>query len=175
MPPAAGQRDRFVWYSLHEHVRAGLDLLGWFDDPVANDLDRQAVHMPFGGYTEGVTIPVNSIVLMPGDTGYSGLEIGSNSQRGDRVYLVDIYAEDHATGVHLRGDISALLRGQLPDLGYDNNVLEVIDPDQATPSVFAVLDIENVREDRAYGGNDPWEQYWYSIMLVIEDDVWTDG
>lgn len=174
MPPAAGKRDRMVWYSLHRHVYDGMELLGWFDDPVALELDRQAVHMPFGGYAEGVTIPVNSIVLMPDDTSYTDLECGSNSQRGDRGFLIDIYAEDHATGIHLRGDISALLRGHYSSIGYDQNKLEVVDEDQATPSVFATLDIEGVREDRGRG-NDPWEQFWYSITLGIEDDVWTDG
>ena len=168
----AGKRDRMVWASLYQMVKDCLELLGWFDDPTANSLDRKPVAMPWEGWPDGEKIPVNAIVVMPEDTDFDALEIGSNAEERRRIFIIDIYAESHAIGVHLRGDISAILRGQLAAVARDRNVLDVYDYDMATPAVVATMDIENVREDRAQGGQEPWERYWYSIMFVVLDEGW---
>lgn len=168
----AGKRDRMVWYAMHTMIESGLDQLGWLDDPVTNGLDRLEVQIPWGGFPDGEPVPVNAVVVMPEDTDYSELETGSNAERRDRVFVIDVYAEDHAVGVHLRGDISAMLRGHHPSIGRDRNILEVEDLDLATPVVVATMDIVNVRDDRARGGTDPWERYWYSIVCVVEDEGW---
>lgn len=167
----AGKRDRMVWYNLHRMIADGLELLGWLDDPVANNLKHQQVYIPWGEPDDSDPVPVNTVRIMPEDNDFEDMETGSHAQMSQRVFVVDIYAENHAIGMHLRGDISAMLRGHLASVGRDRPVLEVYDYDLATPAVVAVLDIENVREDRARG-NDPWERYWYSIMLVLEDEVW---
>lgn len=168
----AGKRDRMVWYNLHVMIEEGLGLLGWLDDPVSLGLDRQPVHMPFGGHPDVDKIPLNTVVVMPQDIDYAALETGSNAEMRERVFVVDIHAEDHAVGIHLRGDISAMLRGHYPTIGRDQAKLDVYDFDHATPPIVATMDIENVRDDRAVGGREPWERYWYSILFVVEDEGW---
>lgn len=167
-----GLRDRAVWASLYWMVYDGLEQLGWLDDPVANDIPRQPVYVPWGGFPDGEPITVNAVSVMPEDNTYSPLETGSNAEFKNRFYVIDVYAEDHAVGIALRGDISAMLRGQHPTIGRDQNKLDVYDYDMATPAIFATMDIENVRDDRAIGGSEPWERYWYSILLTIEDEDW---
>lgn len=168
----AGKRDRMVWASMHSTIHSSLELLGWFDDPTVNGLDRQPVAMPWEGWPDGEKIPVNAIVVMPEDADFNALEIGSQAEERRRFFLIDIYAESHAVGVHLRGDISAILRGQMSSIGRDRNIVEVTDQDMATPAVVATMDIENVREDRSNGGREPWERYWYSIMCTVIDEGW---
>lgn len=172
MPLEGGKRDRMIWYANWLLIRDNLGALGWLDDPVANSLPRQPVEIPWGGFPDGEAITPNGIAVMPFDTDYVGLEIGSTLSRGDQIFVCDIYAEDHSVGVALRGDISAILRGAYPSIGRDRNVVEVYDVDLATPALVATLDIEDVRLDRANEGRQPWERYWYSIMWTVEDEDW---
>lgn len=167
-----GKRDRMIWYAVWDLIREHLDMLGWLQDPVTNNLPRQPVEIPFGGFPDGEAITPNGIAVMPFDTTFVGLEVGSTLSRGDQIFVVDIFAEDHATGVALRGDISAILRGEYPSIGRTRNVVEVYDQDLATPALIATLDIEDVRNDKAPGGAEAWERYWYSILFVVEDEDW---
>ena len=167
-----GLRDRMVWTSMFNMVVESLDLLGWLDDPVAAALDHAQVQVRMTPWPEGQPIPPNTVVIMPEDIDYLGLETGSNAEIRNRVFLIDIYAEDHIVGRHLSGDISAILRGRMPSIGRDRAVLDVYDYTQATPPVVAVCDIENVRDERAHSTTHPWEQCWYSVMCVIEDEGW---
>lgn len=167
---AGGKRDRMIWLSLYRMVYDALEELGWFNDPVANDLDRQRVNMPWGGFSDHEPVPVNAIVVMPEDISRSPMETGSSAMFKNRFYTWEIYAEDHAVGSHLRGDIAAILTGEHPEIGRVANTLEVYDWDMATPGLVAVMDIEDVRDDRAKGGQEPWERYWYSILHRVEDD-----
>lgn len=169
-----GKRDRMVWMSVWTMLRDGLDQLGWLTDPVAAGYPRQPVTIPWGGIPDGEPIRPNAISVMPEDIDYVNMETGSDLQSGNRFFVVDIYAEDHAVGVNLRGDLSAMLRGNYPSIGRDRSVVEVYDYDMATPGLIAVMDIVNVSDDRAQSAKQPWERFWYSILFTVEDENWLD-
>lgn len=174
MPLEGGKRERMIWMSVWSMISDNLDALGWLTDPVAAGYDRAPVTIPWGGFPDGEPITPNGIAVMPEDVTYTGLETGSTASQRNRVFYADIFAEDHAVGINLRGDISSILRGEYPSIGRDRNIVEIYDFDLATPAVVAVMDIENVSDDRSKGGTEPWERYWYSVLFTVEDEGWDD-
>lgn len=169
-----GKRDRMVAASFFQWLKEGADQLGWLEDPAISGADHSQVYIVEGPIADNETIPPNTVVVTIEDIDYEDVETGSNSQRATRMGLVDIYAEDDIVGQHLRGDLSAMCRGHMASIGYDDPGFEIFDYDQATPSAVGAAEIASVRDERARGGTQEWERHWFSIMAVIEDEAWVD-
>lgn len=168
-----GKRDRMVAESLKLFVEDGMALLGWFTTNPHHPTPEVLSHpMPDSREITGIKVYVSTE-----DIDYEDMETGSNLQRGSRAFIIDVFVDDKirfadAVALHLRGDISAMLRGQFPSIGYDQAKLPLWNLQLATPVVVARMDIVDVRDDRSRGLIQEWEREWLTVAFVLEDEPW---
>jgi len=162
-----GLRQRLIKDSLFNLVRDGLTDLGWFEaSPARRDVKMVAKLIPL---TEEIS--PTTIAMAPLDQSERELELGSSAAEIEWEIYFDIFAENEAIGVHLAGDVKAILGGRYPDIGRTSPVLPVYDYRQATPSVIFTCDLQDISVDRALLESPrPWQQYWWQIRVVVVDE-----
>lgn len=177
-----GLRARLIIDSLRVEIIDGLSELGWFD-PNRGHRPVDYTGQP-NEWDEAVAI--NSFAITAEDTDSYDFAFGGEYGDTTTVY-VDIYAESDIVGRHLAYDIRDLVTGRFPEgPGPSGPVLDVYDFRLATPSVFTVVDVEDVRVDKALGFPRAWQRYWWVLRIHLVDEfydeqgveipapVWTD-
>lgn len=165
MPIRGGLRQRLIKDSLYNMVNDSLDNLGWYDPGRS--------HRPINFIARTVPpeeeIPLNTVVLSPGDLSEEEWEMGSMLAEHSWIFYVDIYAESDAIGSHFIGDIRDIMAGRHEDAGRTRPNFPVYDYRQATPPVEFYCDIEDVAIDRAVDFPRPWQKHWYVCRFLVVD------
>lgn len=160
-----GLRARLIRESLYEMLNDSLTYLGWFNagrphSPIL--LESQAVN-------RDVQITVNTAALSDDYLTDFDVELGSLLAEHRWTMYFDFFAENDALGLHFVGDVRAILQGRMQSIGRDDPSFVVYDYRQATPTVIATCQIENVTQDRAHGFLKPWLEHWYALQFTVVD------
>lgn len=176
-----GLRDRMLIESFYQMLRSNLTTLGWFNPGRQHEpINMTPIPMP-----RGQEIPPNTLTVTWEDIDSTEAEMGSNAAELTHTAYVDFYAEPappdgnggEALGKQMIGDVRAIILGEMPSIGRDANVLQVLNYSLATPTyMFTVeFDIERTRSSKVHHYDQPWERWWYScIVEVIEERFGTD-
>lgn len=164
-----GLRSRLISDSFRVMVIAALADLGWFDT------GRR--HAPIDYVTRPEEwreeVAPNTLAISPEQ--WNPEDGGLGNQQFDRTRMyIDFFSENEAVGIHLAHDLQSALLGLMPSIGRRGPQLEVFDTGQATPTVITVLDIEDVRVERAVGFPHEWQRHWFVISCFLEDDYLDD-
>jgi hypothetical protein len=95
--------------------------------------------------------------------------MGSNLGELTTTFWVDFYAEKDSVGKELIYDVRDALRGRIPAIGYDRQVIEVYDWSLATPTYQFSCDVEDVVTDRAHDFPKPWQKHWWTCRFDVVD------
>jgi hypothetical protein len=167
-----GIRERFIKDSVYEYLKAKLGALGWFNS------GRQ--HAPIAFHDEAVDIrqlvALNTLTLSSENNVGDDIEMGSNLTEFTWTMFVDFYAESEAVGLHLIGDVAAILRGQMSSIGAQRSFVPVFDYFQATPAdpIFYV-GVEKVRTDKAHDFPHVHLRHWHACQFDIIDAYGDDS
>lgn len=168
MTAYGGQRDRYIIESFYRMLEGALVDLGWFDlnNPIFEKNPMEIVPGPVNHTDE---IHLNTMAVSFEDVTPDPLELGSNGLVLTHEVYVDFFAEDEASGVHVSGDVKAILCGQMPSIGRNWPVFSVLDWSLATPSELFVCSIEQVERNKVHRNEQPWQRYWYTVSAQIEE------
>lgn len=175
--PTGGLLDRMVIESFRNMLHDALEALGWFD------ADRQ--HQPINWVTEPTPhseqIPFNTVATTFEDIDSSVMEMGSEAG-AELVHVAwtDFYAEPgppegnggEALGKHFIGDVRAIIAGQMPEVGRNAPILDVLDWRMATPEVITTVyvDVERLKAAKVHRFDQPWERWWYTCYTELVEE-----
>lgn len=167
-----GLRARFIKDSVFSYVRDKLGDLHWLDQT-----GRQHSPVTFVDEPQNVTekIESNTLALSTENTGETDLELGSALSEFRWPMWLDFFAESEAVGIHLVGDVAAILAGRMASIGAHRRAIPVYDFAQATPAVLFVVQIENVRTEKAHDWPHQWLKHWHSCSFDIVDEYTDEG
>lgn len=159
---ASGLYARLLLMSFQEMLRAGLDELGWFDEGRQH---ASVTIVPEPRPWDQLVEP-NLIAVSTGESDQTQVELGNGGAWGIEVpFLVDLYAESEALGLHLSHDIADIIRGRHPDAGRTSRTFSVYDYLQATPSQVGYATVLEVNTSRGVQVFDkPWLSNWYTVV-----------
>lgn len=161
-----GLRQRLIKDSFYNLINDGLADLGWLTPSGT----RKTVTMRAEPLRSDEEITVNSVIVSVDDLQETTLEMGTNGVVGEWVFYVDVYAENESLGVHLIGDVRAILSGRLASIGRDHSTLPVLDYRMATPSQIFYCELEDINVVRAQGYAKSWQRYWWSCQVTVVDE-----
>lgn len=160
-----GLRQRLIKDSLYRMLYESSESLGWFNPG--------RFHKPILFRATAVPtneeIQLNTVVLSDESVDDVDWELGSLMSEHRSVFYLDIFAEDESVGVHLSGDLRAILGGRMPSIGRIGPSFEVLDLTMATPVPIFNCEIERVTIDRAHDFPKPWQRFWYVIRFEVLD------
>ena len=166
LPLEGGLLDRFLFDSFVHTIRSGLEQIGWFEP------DRYGQEHPINWRVEPVNldqeIPHNTVVPSFEDLTEEDGEIGSTLTLQRRMAWVDIYAESFSLGLHLSGDIRAILGGKMPSIGRDDPSIMVVDWSEPEPRPELVLvDVLDIGEERSHTPTS--QRNWFAVRCTLEE------
>lgn len=167
-----GVRERFIKDSVYAYLKLKLGALGWFD------AGRQ--HTAIAFHDEAVDVrqlvEPNTLTLSGENNIATEMELGGMLTEFNWSMFVDFYAEAEALGLHLIGDVAAILRGQMSSIGADRAYVPVFDYFQATPvSPIFYVGVENVRTDKAHDFPHAYLRHWHACTFDIIDAYGDDS
>jgi hypothetical protein len=167
-----GIRERFIKDSVYAYLKAKLTALGWFDP------SRQHAPIIFEDEATDIRqlIEPNTLTLSAENNIGTEVELGGMLTEFTWSMFVDFYAESEAVGLHLIGDVAAILRGQISAVGAGRAYVPVFDFFQATPvdPIFFV-GVENVRTDKAHDFPHAHLRHWHACSFDIIDAYGQDS
>ncbi len=155
-----GLRNRLIERSLTNHIRAGMNALGWFDP----GRQHQPVSLVARQHDIDEEVPLNTVAVVVDDIQDTDVEIGSNLAEHRIDIWVDVYAESDSLGAHIADDVRDMLGGRLA--GYTDPSFLVTD--LTNVGIFTV-EIEELRRRRARGFPHPWQRHWFTVSGVLLD------
>jgi hypothetical protein len=169
-----GLRTRLIHYNLKLLLENCLDDLGWFSDsaicinPVVvltgDDIDQRE--------RDKVAIEPNVVSIAPGDSTEYEWELGSPGLYESRWSIfIDVFAESEAVGLHLAGDVKDIIQGRFDSIGRSENILDVLDYTQATPTSAFVCQFDAVTLDRAQNWRKTYEKFWWMVTIDVLDYI----
>lgn len=168
-----GRRSRYLLDSIGLMIIAGLEDLGWFGATVHDDPPGLRRHQPlrFVPRPAKWDVPVvpNAFSIGIEESAEDGGGLGGDVEDAMHVYI-DLFAENESLGWELATDIADLCDGKRPAQGRDNPYLDVYDFNQATPMPFTVVEIEDVRIDRAGVDTHEWQRHWFMVSFRAIDE-----
>lgn len=179
-----GLRDRLIIISFRRMLHDALDALGWFSNQPDHDpyVDRYHDPINWAPYPtpRDQEIPYNTCAITFEDDVLEEAELGTTSTTRTTVAYVDFYAEPppseggkggESLGKHFIGDVCGILAGEFPDIGRAAPILDVYDYDLATPEVIFTVEfpVDRLETHKANTYDQPWERWWYSCIVHIED------
>lgn len=165
-----GLRLRLVQDNFMTYLRDGLDALGWFDVGRANE-PLQVIIDPL---EHEIEIKPNMVAVSGEAISNYELEIGSGLEENRWAFFLDIYAESHAIGVHLAGDVRDLLRGKIRSIGYSTPFYSVFDLSLSSPVELFKCEMESVEINRARNYAKPYQKFWWIVSLDVVDNYDSD-
>lgn len=166
-----GLRDRLVHQSLCKEIERVLTALGWLGTTSLT----HPVNLIFEPVDSKADVPLNTVAIVALDQDGEDAEIGSNLQRKRWSYAIDVYGASESLSVHLAGDISACLVGQVGAVGRLASTIEVRNWTVPTHDLLFLADVEEVHTDRAEDPSVLWRRYWRSIGFYLEWTETADG
>lgn len=165
--PVGGIRRRLIKHSFEMMLRNSLDQLDWFE-PNRNHDPVTIISIPMDEYGPEEIKP-NVISIAPEGERSEYWEMGSLMEEVRWDFYIDIFAENHAIGIHLTGDVEDIIKGKMPSIGRNRPHLEVLDYQQATPTPLFVCQIENVIVERVRDWTHPLQKHWYALGFEMVD------
>lgn len=160
-----GLRLRLVRQSLYEMINDALDQLNWFDGT------RPHLPVTFEAKSQNheEQIVLNTGALSDDNMLSDDIELGSHLSEHRWSFYVDFFGESDALGLHFIGDVKGILEGRINSIGRSDPSFSVYDYRQATPSIIATCQIQDVVTDRAHGFLKPWLEHWYAAQFTVVD------
>lgn len=160
-----GLRDRLIRDNLYNELKAGLEYLDWFDS------GRQ--HRPVDFRSEPIghekeALP-NIVTLSFEDHRSRDYELGSYASEHTQDVWLDVYAESYSVGMHLTGDLKALIGGRFNFTGIQGQRLSVLSLHEATPTHQFYVEIDRIYSDRSRVYSKPFEEFAWMINFTITD------
>lgn len=160
-----GTRRRLIKDSLALLLDNSLASLGWYE--------KNKWFTPVTFIDEPISssekVPVNTVSLSFEDDFSEEAELGSNMERVEWEFFVDIYAEDSSVGTHLSGDIRDLLKGKMSGLNRTKSTLEVLDLTQdPSPSAF-YCDLEGIESAKVRASEQQHRRDYYTVGGYVVD------
>lgn len=161
-----GLRDRMVFHSVMEDLRAELQAQGWLDATVYDTIPGSRQHRPItivDEYPEDDTeVDLNTIAFSWGNAEGQDMELGSKQEVHYQAIFVDVFAENDAIGRHLIGDLYAYIR--------ENMQFDVYDYSVATPTLEFVAEVEEVDRRKPTRVVNAWQKHWYTLAFTVTDE-----
>lgn len=171
MPYVGGLRARLIKDSVHSTLRTSLSALGWFT-PGASHSPVTLLAEPVAVDTE---VPFNTLAISDEVSTTDEIEMGSRLSDVPWTFFVDFYAENDSIGLHMIRDIKDILEGRFPSIGRNAPIIPVYDYTLATPVQIFVVEVEDVRVDKAHDFPQPWLRHWrecnFTIIDTYEDEM----
>jgi hypothetical protein len=168
-----GLRTRLVVDSVRFAIISTMDQLGWFDPTVYDTPPGVRRHRSFRYIRRpvdwGENIEPNAIAISSQDIGDNDLAFGGDVQDRHEIYA-DVFAQDDSVGWQVSYDIRDSLLGKNPELGTLGPQIDVYDFRQATPAPFTTVDVDLIRVDHSQGETREWQQHWFMLRILVEDD-----
>lgn len=160
-----GLRNRLILKAFHDTVRGGLGELGW--------LDAGRAHTPLTivarQFHLDEEVPINTVACSTANITPEDLELGSGLAEHVIEAYVDVYGENDSLAAHVADDVVALLSGRFSGVGRADPSIEVWNWSLATPVPIFVVQVEDVRRDRARDFPHPWQRHWYVARCELVD------
>lgn len=161
-----GIRQRYIKQAIFDRINDNLDLLGWLDTV---DSRRDVTVMDEALDHDEEALP-NIVAISFEDRKSNEYEMGSLDSKHITNAYVDVYAESNPLGMHLVGDIVDILYGRFVSIGQTGNSrISVLEYGAATPAAFTVVELIEIRSDKARKYNKPFLKHWWQISMSIED------
>lgn len=162
-----GLRDRLIDESIFQHVKGGLAALDWFN----TNRKHKPIDFLATSVQDDEQILPNTIVMSSEQAVTDSMEIGSNASVDGFDVWFDLYCESDALGKQLCGDIQALVRGQMPALGFGNPVIPVYDWSKATPDLIFHVEVVSTERQKNRQRNvaTPQERHMWTVLVEVED------
>lgn len=155
-----GLRDRMVFESVLEAIKADLIARGWF---AAGRWHKPILIVDEFPDSEA-EVALNTLAFSLGDTVSREFELGSKAELLTVPMYVDFFAESDGVGRHVVGDIHSYVQvaGQFP----------VFDYRQPTPPVEFIVQlvegtIERSKPSRAVN---TWQKNWHVVSFVLHEE-----
>ena len=156
-----GLRTRYVHNSLFNMLEDTLTSIGWFDGGRAHS----SVSIRSTPLDADEEAQPNLIAIDLYDSDMEDAEMGNSVLTYDTYfYAIDVYAENHAVGMHLAGDIRDILKGKFSTHGRTGPTLPVFDYSLTTPAQIAVLEIEDIQMAKSQSYSKPHEKYYWQVI-----------
>lgn len=172
MPIVGGLRDRLIIENMKMLIEDNLNLLGWFD--TENQLIANSLTVLSSPVDDTEELLPNIISLSPEEKSSDELELGSDFSEYRWQVYVDIYAEDHASGLHLCGDVEAIISGKLASIGRVGKHIPIYDLTMATPPIAFYIEIDNIVSSKQRFYNRNFERHWWTVGFEIIDSYYDD-
>lgn len=154
-----------------------LEDLGWFEPTIYDEgaTPGWRQHHPLTVADEPVDwdtpIEPNMIAFSIDNSSDEQFEMGSRLTEDRHILYVDVYAEDDEIGYHLAHDVKDICRGKYFTIGADRTGFDLLNLDEATPSVLGFIDIEDVVVDRPRNFPQAWLRHWFTLKVIVNDYV----
>lgn len=160
-----GTRLRLIKDSLALLLDNSLSSLGWYEE------DRWFTPVTFidEPLSSSDKVPVNTVSLSFEDDFSEEAELGSNMERVEWEFFVDIYAEDSSAGTHLSGDIKGLLKGKMSNLNRTKPILEVLDLTQDPSPLAFYCDLERIESAKVRESEQQHHKNYYTVGGYVVD------
>ena len=83
---------------------------------------------------------------------------------------VDVFAESDELGWQLAHEVRDLLIGKLPDVGPQNDRIDVFDLRLDPPQRFTQVTVDTALMDRAQAIAAGWQKHWVMVRCEINDE-----
>lgn len=168
MAVVGGLRSRFVYDSVYNALRAGIEELGWFNAG-RNHLPVSFIPEPLDSEDE---VQLNTVAMGEGPMFDREREIGSNMSAAEYSFFIDVYAESGPVGRALANDIRDLVMGRHG--GRTGPTFTIWDYRKIVPLNIGWLDVERVNIYREDTPTRPWQKFWYTVRFDVTDDYMAD-
>lgn len=162
-------RTRHVQVNVSEHLRAGMNSLGWFAVPptfAEFPIDWAPDHDPETVVANGGPAKPNTVGVSVGDVPDNRTEeLGGGLYSIAYPVFIDIYGENRSMAVNIGDDITGILQGELwapsryiPLYDRSLNPLGPVLVDQTCEAVQV--------EARWAGGTEEWRRKWRTVSFT---------
>lgn len=172
MSVVGGLRDRLIIENIRWLIEENLRLLGWYEEN--NTLIDYSITVRSSPVEDDEELLPNIVAVSTEGTTSDYLELGSDLEEFTWNFYIDIYAEDHASGLHLCGDIKAIIGGKLPSIGRLGKTLDIYDLTMATPPVLFRVEVDKIESQRSRVYNKAFQKFWWVVGFQLTDSYLND-
>lgn len=163
----AGLRLRFIRDSLFYMVRESMEAAGWFE----NEPRRAPVELLPEPVDGSVEIVPNKVAMSTDDTTTLEWELGTDMEQLRWDVYFDVFAENESVGIHIVGDIVAILKGKMPSVGRTSSSFDVYDFRDMDEGPIFKCDLEEIDSSRVDPTTNFNKFYWVIGCQIVDYHV----
>ncbi len=155
--------------SLYNHVYDALDANGWFSPNPGVRASVEFIPEPLDANKEikPTKISLSFEERIPDDG-----ELGSNLSVDSWYCYLDIYADKSIVGMGLANELSDILLGKFPSLGFGESRFDVVDPRDGTTAFSCGIDMVEIERSRNY--DRAINKFWWTVSFRVSDAYYDD-